>query len=153
MRVAFHNPKNPTFYERWIRLKTGGPYVHTELIFDEVSRNSGYYISFSSIINIGARFQNEINFLTEEWEILALPERNNSEKVYDYCKGLEGKAYDLLGICGFILPWGEHDDRDIFCSESTTDALQFGYSMGTLFPPQKAWLVSPMKLYRLLNGQ
>lgn len=152
MMVAFHNPTYPTWYDRLIRLKTNSTYVHTELLFDEMGvKRPGFYTSFSSVIDAGSRFQDDMNFLTSEWKLVALPDKWDWQPIYNFCSGMAHKRYDLLGILGFILPWGEHDDSDIFCSESTTDAIQYRHD-GELFPHQKAWMVSPGDLYKLVTN-
>jgi hypothetical protein len=153
--VAFYNPKYPRLYERLIRWKTGSWLVHCELVFDELSPTmNGFWTSFSSTLRTGSRFQNKINFLSSEWTLIQLPAPPQAviSKAWDFCSGLGHKRYDLLGILGFVLPWGGHDDYDVFCSEVVTQVIQYQYGDGFLFPVQKPWTVSPARLFQLLRA-
>ena len=140
MRLAFHKAGRSIF-SRLIRLKTRSIYSHVELVFSDG-------ISFS------AREQDHpavefihVRFLPGEWDFIDLDVTQNEEyAIRQRCRSQVGKSYDWLGILGFVLPFGEHDDDDLFCSEAVTRALQvIGY-----FPAIKPWTISPGKLYDLL---
>lgn len=150
MKVAFHTPKNPNWYEWLIIWRCKSPIVHTEFVFDEFDLN-GKWLSFSSVIHVGARFQQSINFFTSEWLLIDLP-KGDVNKAFDYCKGMEGKAYDLPAILGFMTPWSQRNDHDIYCTESTVDIIQYEWKPGTIFPLQtEPWRVAPCDLYKLMS--
>jgi hypothetical protein len=150
MKIAFYNPKNPSFIEKEIRVVTGGPYVHTEYVFDEFGLDSqGKTTCFSSLLNIGSIIH-QVD-LNDQWTLIDLP-KSDYWKAFHFANGLSGRLYNSVGILDFIIPFGEHDPHAVFCSESSTLVIQYQYGGGKLFTEQKPWTVSPMKLWNLMGG-
>lgn len=134
------------FFSRAIVWKTGGPYSHVELVLSGELENAE---CFSSREPSGTGFT-RLN-LTDStlWTVVPLNvSANDAENLHIFCEGCGQKEYDWLGILGFVLPWGEHDDHDRFCSEFCTEALQKVLGM---FPGVKAWETSPYALYELVT--
>jgi len=152
MKVAFYSPKNPSFIEREIRNVTGGPYVHTEYVFDEFGMdNEGKFTCFSSLLGQGSRI-GQVKFDEDQWAFKDLP-KGDYWKAYHYSNGLCGRLYNSIGILNFILPFGENDSHAIFCSEADIRVIQYTYGIGKLFAEQQPWKVSPMMLWNLLSNE
>lgn len=145
--LAFYKAGTGIF-SRAIRWKTGGPYSHVELMLAGPIENAW---CFSSREPNGTRFTH-IDLRDEtQWTLVPLvltPEQE--QHLLIFCQGCGEKEYDWLGILGFVLPWGEHDDHDRFCSEICTEALQKVLGMS---PGVKAWMTSPNALYELVSGK
>lgn len=152
MKVAFYLPDKPNWYEKLIRLRCNSPIVHTEFVFNEYEyKTEGQYLSFSSVLGVGARFQQNLNFLTEEWILLNLPS-GDWHKGYDFCQGMKGKDYDLPAILGFMTPWSQRNDHDVYCTESTVDIIQYVWEPGFIVPKiLQPWRVAPSDLYNMME--
>ena len=133
------------FLDKAICWKTGSPYCHVELMLAGPIDDAQ---CFSSRQPHGTGFAN-INLRDDKiWDLVVLPLNPSQENaLLNFCKGCGSKEYDWVGILGFVLPWGEHDDYDRFCSEICTEALQkvLGW-----FPDVKPWKTSPADLYKLV---
>lgn len=144
LTLRFHTPTRPSLFDKAIRLNTGSPITHVELEFPDGQ-------CWSSIDGVGVRFVNSESLKLDapgEWLSLSvdLTVKQLSD-VRDFALSQLGKKYDWAGILGFVLPWGCHDDNDLFCSEACLRALQvFGD-----FPGVKAWTISPARLYAMLS--
>jgi hypothetical protein len=92
----------------------------------------------------GTRFK-EICFLPDRWAVWPVPDVTPLQrvKVYDWCKGHQGRDYDVLGILG--LPFHRHDPDKFYCSEVCLTALQAGGRATNLLAQ-----MSPNRLYRRL---
>lgn len=138
--VFFKEPHS--FIEKAICLKTHSPYYHVEIRFEDGwswSSRAGQKpaVSFE-------RYPLPENIVTVKINCSALDEL----KVRHWCRSQVGKSYDYLGILGFVVPFGEHDDNDLFCSEGCSKALQqIGF-----FKSRKSYLISPGKLFKLINA-
>lgn len=151
MKIAFFNPINPSFIEKEIRQVTGGPFVHTEFVFDEFGKDTqGKFTCFSSLLNIGSLIH-QVDLDEQQWSLIDLPKEDHW-KAFHYSNGFSGRLYNSVGILGFILPFGEHDSHATFCSEACVRVIQYVYGGGKLFTEQQPWVVSPMKLWNLLNA-
>lgn len=133
------------FFDRAICWKTGGPFCHVELVLEGPLYHA---LCFSSRAPHGTGFA-YLNLVDQSiWDVVILSLTVEQEaQLLAFVNGCGTKEYDWLGILGFVLQWGEHDDKDRFCSEICTEALQkvLGY-----FPGVKPWMTSPMDLYRLV---
>jgi len=131
--------------DKVIEWKTGGPFVHVELILSGPISNA---LCFSSRQPNGTSFAH-LDLLDDKiWEVEMLPLRSTQEEdLMAFCAGCGSKSYDWMGILGFVLPFGEHDDHDRFCSEICTEALQ---KILGCWPEVKPWNTSPMGLYELV---
>jgi len=141
MKVAFykhHRTGMAGLFDAVIRVVTGGPYSHCELIFP-----SGMAYS-ASIQDGGTRFK-RIEFDPARWDIITLPlDRFASEL---FCFREHGCGYDYPGAFRFLVPSIPQSKKRWFCSEVCCAALQ----AGGLFPGVKAWQVHPTLLYQLLT--
>jgi hypothetical protein len=135
-------------FDKLICWKTGSEFCHVELWLDG---NIQAALCFSSRqpdgtsfahINLAATFDGK-----PIYELIPLYLTSKQEiAVNAFCQGCGHKDYDWLGILGFVLPWGEHDDHDRFCSEICTESLEKPLKW---WPGVKPWETSPGDLYRL----
>jgi hypothetical protein len=141
------------FFSKAIKWKTGGRFSHVEMWLTGPRENA---VCFSSREPHGTGYAH-IDLSAPLFtcvEILATQPQLDS--IRWFAEGTGFKRYDMLGILGFILPWGEHDDADVFCSEWCTLALQRCMNMCLVDPngkPVKSWMTSPVELYRLVGGK
>jgi hypothetical protein len=171
MKLAFYkgnqpHSENSQFFDKAICLWTRSPYSHVEMIFDasewprgmlaaEVEKQGKTiqpgdplnwpYIRLcfsSSPRDGGVRFK-WIDIDPAQWDVREFPMPGvNDLNLIDAAAPLVGLKYDWFGIFGFVLPFGEHNDADRFCSEVCLDVIQkFGD-----FRQYKAWEVSPGQL-------
>lgn len=142
--VAFKRNTGGLF-DRSIAWKTKSQFVHAELVLAGPLKSAE---CFSSRQPNGTGFAYIDLTDSRIWTVVALPvTQRQSDALQDFCDGCGHKSYDWLGILGFVLPWGEHDDHDRFCSEICTEALQ---KMLGCWPDVKSWETSPMDLYELV---
>ena len=145
MKLAFHKGSRGTLFSKLICWKTGEPYSHVELVFD-FKITTALSLCFSADEKDGGTRFKEID-LNDEWLLVDVPETvANFKKAFNYARKHNNLKYDWLGIIGFVLPFGEHDDNDRFCSEIVCEILQV--SLGW-WPEVKPWQVSPGRLYEL----
>jgi hypothetical protein len=142
MFLAF--AKNGTgIFAKLIRLKTGSPYHHVEIGFDEIDTKTHVTKCFSAQLGEGVRWK-DIDFFAdpEHWTIVYVERLTKDElnKATAYCDGLAGRKYDLLGILGIGFGIGEHEDSDRFCSETGIGLLQYLFGWFLNIP---RWRVAP----------
>lgn len=147
MRICFKKAAE-SFYDRLIRLRTGGLYVHAEILF---SNGVTWRINPRSALDLirpqpAVDFWTGQNYAPEQWDLLPYFPRNEL-KIFTWAKSQNGKRYDWLGILNFAIPLGEDDDHDLFCSEGVVYALQ---QDGSLLG-KTAKLIDPNELHRLLT--
>ena len=146
MQLAFHIGARGTLFSKAICWKTGSPYSHVELVFDEWKSTLGTMCFSSDEKDGGTRFK-WINLDPTAWKIVPLYNSFGQYKLAEaYASSKDGLKYDWLGILGFVAPFGEHDDNDRFCSEIVTEILQhaMGWPVGVA-----PWEVSPGELFNL----
>lgn len=147
--LAFRNGKVDTgFFSKAIMWKTGGPYSHVEMVFAGPLENAE---CFSSRQPHGTGWAHIDLSDKKAWDIVVLTTTPEQEqRIHAFCDGCGNKDYDWMGILGFVLPWGEHDDEDRFCSEIATEALQkvLGW-----WQDVKPWKISPTALYQLATSK
>lgn len=146
--LAFKTPKDGNFFSKAICWKTNGLFCHVELMLAGPLDDA---LCFSSREPHGTGFTHIDLTNSTVWDVVVLPVTSAQEaQLLAFANGCGTKEYDWMGILGFILPWGEHDDKDRFCSEVCTEALQkvLGY-----FPGVKPWMTSPWDLYKLVTGK
>lgn len=149
MYLAFSKPSgdkastaNGVFFDKLICWRTHSPFCHVELVFGEPSRASTCFSS--SPADGGVRYK-AVDLTTPNWVLVPVP---GDDKMADrIATQYLGEDYDWAGIFGFVLPFGEHNDNDKFCSEVCAMVLQ---RMGILPPDLKTWEVSPGDLYNLV---
>lgn len=134
MRVAFRK-RAPGFYSRAIKIWTGGPYSHCELVFPDGR-------CFSSDERDGGTRFKRIDLRGDEWDIVDVPVNSFYIDALDkFCHDEDKCKYDWRGISFSFLPipigW-QHPDK-WFCSEIVAAALQIagwlrGYTPASLSP-------------------
>ena len=143
-----------------ISLKTGSEFCHVEIVFDMTDPKAA--LCFSSREPHGAGWQTIDLTNAAMWEIVPLHLTPDQEQeCIGFCKGADGKRYDMLGIIGIAVEAPEfHDYSQIFCSETAASMAKqcAGRSLGTIpnsgEPPveRHAWSVSPGDLYELAKS-
>ena len=124
-------------YDQWLR-GYGAPsrFVHVEFVFDERRCRSrapavqagdpgGALCYSSSPRDGGVRFK-RIDLTDGKWSVFSLGTLPplHLKLALDFCGARLGLRYDWLGIAGFVLPFGEHNDGDRFCSEAAVELMQ-----------------------------
>lgn len=129
-----HNP-----YSKVIAIWTGGIYSHVELWFSGEPNNA---LCFSSREGSGTSFKN-ID-LTQAYDSVTVTTDNIiAMKCLNAAQALDHKKYDWIGIVGFVLPFGEHDSRNRFCSEVCYELL---CNVGLMPNDEAMYKVSPVEL-------
>lgn len=175
MKLAFYKAAQGQVWDKVIGWKTHSPYSHVELCFPELAAGAEPPISkydegdgkeigtlcySSSPRDGGVRFK-YINLNSGKWDLVnvaLLPTPDALAAVMSYGQTMVGMPYDWTGIIGFALPFGEHDDKDRFCSEVAVDVLQHpsvfsrlwmrvGVNVRDVVP----WKTSPGALYKLVR--
>lgn len=128
------------FVGRMIRLKSGSPYTHAELLFSDGDRfriNSDVHAEFY-------RPKDAPKWRVEDWDCVEL-DGGDEAAVRTWCTGEIGTQYDWRGIlfCQ-LFPWGWHHEDRWFCSELCVAALQAGKFAQV--EGMKPWYISPAKL-------
>lgn len=154
MKLAFHIGARGTLFSKLICWKTKSRYSHVELVLQDPDFDNQTSICFSADEKDGGTRFKEIDLSDRtQWELIAIPTNTrNRLAAWKYAEDHLDLRYDWLGILGFVLPWGEHDDNDRFCSEIVCDILQQPDVEGW-FPRVKAWEVSPGELYDMVEKQ
>ena len=150
MKLAFHIGARGTFFSQAICVFTRSSYSHVELVFDEFGTTADGVLCFSADEKDGGTRFKRIILDPTNWTIVPIPSTTHQMRSADaYATAKDGLKYDWAGILGFVLPFGEHDDEDRFCSEIVCEILEhvFGWNFG------KPWEVSPGKLYNLVEKQ
>jgi len=175
MKLAFYKAVAGGTFDKIIGWRTGSPYAHVEVCFPEIpagaeppiskymegdGKEKGTLCFSSSPRDGGVRFK-YINLADGKWDLVnvaMLPTPEILAGVLSYAQTLVGLDYDWLGIAGFVLPFGEHDDKDRFCSEVAVDLMQHPDVFSRLWPrvsvnvrDLKAWKTSPGALYKLVR--
>lgn len=142
LRLVFKRAKWNNFWGKLISWKTGSPYCHVEIWFDGDAAKA---LTYSAKEPKGTRFT--YLDLTEPglWDFIEIPATIAEVKgCIRYARDLGRKAYDWLGIIGFVLPWSNaHDADDRFCSEVCDEVLT---RQGMLEGVEPRWKVSPGEL-------
>ena len=183
MKLAFYNAlaaagsTNGPFFDRCIEfdqhLRGNGDasrFVHVEFVFDErplpldgatvqAGDPGGSLCYSSSPRDGGVRFK-QIDLNDGKWTVANIGLLNPADLrlALNFCKARLGMRYDWAGILGFVLPFGEHDDQDRFCSEAALELMQRSAVNGQL-PRRIAaaiagltpWRTSPAGLYVALT--
>ncbi len=158
MFLAFKRPE--TLWEYAIAIWTQGPFCHCALVFgDSLAARAGASLPFVTATPKDGVCMGTAHYTSKIWTLvqIAVPRLANDPGAMaaaqaECLRAAEldvrtGYRYDWLGILGFVLPWGEHEDADRFCSEECVRVLQ---SIGIL-KRYKAWTMSPNSLYRVLK--
>jgi len=124
MKVIFYKAKG-NFFDKLIRWWTSSSfdgdwkksYSHCEILF-----SSGYMFSASQYEN-KTRFK-YFNEKSTSWDsITVLTDTEDEAIIQDFCRSINGKKYDYLGILGFVFGNRDHPNK-WFCSEVCTRALK-----------------------------
>lgn len=137
---------NGSVFDSIIQWKTSSPLVHVELTIGSGNPARCY----SSVPGDGVRWT-YLPLLTPAWRLVSVGSGAAAEEamVTAVADRYVGHKYDWLGIIGFEFAFGEHDDKDKFCSEICTLVLQ--EALG-LFPHVKSWCTSPADLYHMATS-
>jgi len=138
--LAFYRGAYGGKFDALIDAWTNGPYSHAELWLDGPAHRAR---CFSSSARDGGTRYKVIDLDSGKWDAIPLPFNELDRWIIErHIAELGHRKYDWLGILGFVLPWGEHNDKDCFCSEICLHLIQTrGYLLR-----YKAWQVSPVKL-------
>lgn len=120
LRIAFYKGIRPGLagvYSHGVRFITSSQYSHCEFIFSDGMSAS------SSFSDGGVRFK-EIEYDTERWDIIELPNADEN-LVRTWFVKHEGAKYDLLGNAHFVFGFIGHSRNRWFCSEALAAALGF----------------------------
>ena len=146
LRLVFRRAADAGFWSRAIAWWTKGPYSHCELWLGGPPAHAW---CFSSIEGTGTRFA--YVDLRPSFDFIELaPDEKSYRLVTAAARALQGKRYDWLGLLGFVLPFGEHDEHDRFCSEVCFEILSGAGIIKTLHP-EKRWRVSPSELAEIAS--
>lgn len=136
MKIAFYKIIKPGFagiYSIAVRLFTGSPYSHCELIFSDGRSGSASYLDG------GVRFK-AIEFDDTHWDFIEIPDSFEANAL-DWFATHKGEGYDLLGNIKFLFGMISQDKKKWFCSEAIAAAL--GIDDG--------WRYSPALLFSALK--
>ena len=140
--------KTGSIFSQMIAKASHSQFSHVELWCDG-PRNAAR--CFSSREPGGAAWMIR-DLTTPEWEIVPIPrafyDGTQDRIVEAFCWGADGKDYDMLGLIGYKLGNGLHDDDDVFCSEVVSACLSI--SLGIKLP-KNPWIMSPGDLYALMT--
>jgi uncharacterized protein YycO len=143
LKVAFLK-RDPSLMGWLIQTWTRSPYIHTELVFNDVTM-------VSSIQGIGVRSLHVPGWYDrDKWDTIEVVVSESEQKaILEWLKCEMGSGYDWFGLfmCQ-VFRFGRHNQNKWFCSELCTAALQ---SIGR-FPGVKPYQQSPAKLYKLLRS-
>lgn len=136
-RAAFYKSTHaglPGLYNRAVRWITHSQYSHCELIFSDGMAAS------SSFMDGGVRFKSDIDFNTDKWDFIKLPDELELAARTWFNKHT-GDKYDIKGNLHFIFgAIGDNADKE-FCSEALAAALDV----------PDPWRFSPVLLYHTLR--
>ncbi len=147
MKVIFYGNRKGNIFDKLIRWWTSpllqmfngewvNSYSHVEILFSD-----GMMFSASQYEN-STRFKVH-KYKRSIWKYVDLEVTETEERVVrEYCKSVNGKKYDYLGILGFVIGL-HHNNKKWFCSEVCTKALQEIELCTNLV----AYKVSPNRLY------
>lgn len=142
VEIAFYKAKG-TWFSKLIRLWTGSPYSHAELVMD------GMW--YSSSIRDGGVRQKDIKAKNGHWDFITLeisPEKQKN--IQEFFNATESAAYDWRGIfLSHVVPLSRHSKDKWFCSEWVAESLK---KSNTLESDIKAEAISPGALYELLKS-
>lgn len=125
MQIALYKAPG-TLADKAIRLFTGSPYSHCELVI------AGMCCS-SSIRDGGVRVKS-FWLDPENWDVIDIP--GDEAKAWEWFATHSGQAYDWWGVWRFVFPFLPHKTNEWFCSEACAAALSlpdaWGYTPQTL---------------------
>lgn len=144
MKVIFLK-RDPSFFGWLIKLWTGGPYSHCEILFSDG-------MMASSMQGEGVRFTHvgQQNFAID-WDSIEVPANEAEEQlVRKWFYGELGAGYDWYGLfCCQVLGYHREDPHDWWCSEACTAAIQ---TIGFLKKIQP-YTLSPNGMYKKLRKE
>ncbi len=140
IKLAFVIAEKASDWSKMIAKASNSPYSHVELWLDGPQNQAR---CFSSREPIGASFMIR-DLSTAEWEIVVPNLIISSTQAQAFCLGANGKDYDMIGLLGYRLGTGLHDNHDVFCSEVVGEALMASSDFKLLKDP---WMTSPGDLY------
>jgi len=123
MHLAFYKGQYGGKFDKAICWWTSSPYSHVEMWLDGPAHTARCFSS--SPRDGGTRFTT-IDLDSGKWDAIKVPTRVGDQKLIErYIAELGHRNYDWLGILGFvfILPFKNHDDEDLFCSEVCLELL------------------------------
>lgn len=122
--------------DKVIRLFTGKPYSHCEIVVQE---NDGYYWYSSSPRDGGVRVK-KMPFNDQKWDLIPLP-NVSGKQVRQFYTQTVGLKYDFFGAIGCVLPLPERKNR-WFCSE---------WCYTVIFGQESKKPISPNELAKLVR--
>lgn len=134
VKVAFYKGSR-SFFGRLIKIWTGSPYSHVEII------HHGLWYSSSEVD--GGVVKRKINYKPENWDMLTV---DTDEKfLREFYKKTSDADYDWFGIIfSQFIRLRRHSHSKYFCSEWCAEALKIA-------PKYKGNVYSPGKLYKAVK--
>lgn len=140
IRVAFYKASGK-IGDKLIRLWTGGPYSHCEVVMDGMAYSASQYHNAVRAWH----FQEDHN----KWDIVELDSLDENI-ILTFFRNELGKKYDWLGIfLSQLFPFQIHNKSKWFCSEICHEALVVG-GLKSAFKSQE---VDPNTLYKILTSK
>jgi hypothetical protein len=137
MKFAFYKG-NATLLDKFIAWWMRGTYSHVEAILEEEA--SGTYTIASSVPGTGVRIATGQSLPASDWDIVDGP--GDVAAARAWFEARVGKAYDYIGLFGFVLRPATIDAKDKYwCSEACL--LSIGY--------QGAWREDPNSMYSVVS--
>lgn len=120
MKFAFYKaPGSPL--DRVIRFWMRGPYAHVEAVLADYG--NGTYQCASSVPGVGVRIAT-LALPASDYDIVDGP--GDAAKARAWFEARAGKAYDYVGLFGFVVRPATGDSRNKFwCSEACLEAIGF----------------------------
>lgn len=112
MRLALYKAPG-TLADKAIRLFTGSPYSHVELVINGMCCSS-------SIRDGGVRVKS-FWLDPEKWDVIDIP--GDEAKAWEWFATHAGEKYDWSGVWRFAIPFLPHRRNQWFCSEAVAAAL------------------------------
>ncbi len=112
------------FKQRFVKLWTGGPYCHCEIIHQSAMKSTWYGALTYNPEGVGKR---ELVVKSKNWDIFDITEFVDNESLLKFLNSKVGLKYDWLGIYLYqFIPIGIDRSDRYYCSEYLAEALGFG---------------------------
>jgi hypothetical protein len=112
MQIAFYKAPG-TLADRLVRMVTGSPYSHCELVINGTACSS-------SIRDGGVRMKG-IYLDPAKWDVVEVD--GDVTVAWSWFATHVGERYDWAGVFRFVIPFLPHRRRQWFCSEACAAAL------------------------------
>jgi len=143
LHLAFYKAKG-TWLNRAVRMVTGSPYSHVELVFGE-GEAPPCFSSDSRALGL-VRFR-KMDLPGDVWDLVEFKVTGEQYiKMMEFAVLEVDRPYDVLGVLRFVVPWIPAAKGAWFCSALVTATMQAGGRFPWVDPSR----VSPGGLYELV---